>query len=238
MRCDKMHATISVKQCLANQSVLVGIPGRAAKSLRYVGCKDCTVGVDARAGKLDDDDVRALFASLHAKACPPAETLPDRRTAAPHATAAKDEQIHEEMMAEEEKICSKCKEFKPVSRFVRESKGSEKRRQPCMDCIAAYHRDWMARRKKTEQVRHKEPRTRNEERMEPAPSQETPAPAMPQDDDRILENQLLLDFSCYPEVLEEIKRIAHDEERPLEVQARYMLKRVLRDGWGEARPCG
>jgi hypothetical protein len=42
-----------------------------------------------------------------------------------------------------------------------------------------------------------------------------------------------LDFSCYPEVLKEIKRIAHHEERPAEVQARFMLKRLLQDGWSD-----
>lgn len=62
---------------------------------------------------------------------------------------------------------------------------------------------------------------------EPTPAKETTAPACLQNEDQILKNQLLLDFSCYPEVLNEIKRIAHHEERPAEVQARFMLKRLL-----------
>lgn len=87
--------------------------------------------------------------------------------------------------------------------------------------------------------------TPQEEQMEPDPARETAAPICPQNEDGILQadhgqdaratnsNQLTLDFSCYPEVLQEIKRIAHHEERPPEVQARYMLKRLLQDGWGD-----
>lgn len=157
--------------------------------------------------------------------------------------------IQEERMTKEEKICTKCKKPKPIERFVRKHKGSEERRQPCLDCIAEYQRNRKAKlkagkvRSKASSVRSDDapeatpnasPLTpHHQEKPEPAPRQETPAPVVPQDEDQILENQLTLDFSCYPEVLQEIKRIAHHEERPPEVQARYMLKRVLQDGWGD-----
>ena len=249
MRCDKMHATISVKQCLANQKALVGIAGSPVKSLRYAGCNGCETGRLARKGELGDDDVLALFDLLKARANPPAENLPE-----PNRVEEPQNQIQEGAM-EETKMCSRCKKPKPIGRFTRKSKDSEERRPHCMDCEIDYqrrHRMEKALAKKAakgesgekkSEPQNIEPR-KEEKQAEPNPARETAAPTCPQNGfnpldleervvAKILKNQLLLDFSCYPEVLKEIKRIAHHEERPAEVQARFMLKRLLQDGWGD-----
>jgi len=92
--------------------------------------------------------------------------------------------------------------------------------------------------------------------MEPVPRQETPAPVVPQempipshecrkggvlidprgisyfevpDEDAVLERQLLLDFSDYPQILEKIKHIAHYEERTPENQIRWLLRKWFGD---------
>jgi len=241
MRCDKMHATISVKQCLSNQGRFVAdVHHRIQGAIErwYPGCVGCATGELARAGELNDDDLQALFAGPHARA-------EERSGRTPIISEARNTN-HENGGNMEEKQCKWCKKVKPLDDFSRKTSYSERRRNVCKECVKAYQRDWKARkidRQRMEAEEKSEPRKIEQKtaevrnaRMEPAPRQETPAPVMPQNEDQILENQLLLDFSCYPEVLEEIKRIAHHEERPLEVQARYMLKRVLQDGWGETRP--
>ena len=113
----------------------------------------------------------------------------------------------------ETKKCTKCGEPKPLELFARVYKGSEKRKPICNHCAAAYQRARKARIKAAVA----------EEQAEPAPAKEITASACRQDEGWIPANQLLLDFSCYPEVLKEIKRIAHHEERTPEVQARFML---------------
>ena len=75
MRCDKMHATIAVRQCLANQKKMAGFEGCGTTSLRYPGCKDCQTGALARAGKLDDDDLRAILDGYHGRMHPPEDVV-------------------------------------------------------------------------------------------------------------------------------------------------------------------
>lgn len=149
---------------------------------------------------------------------------------------------------ETKRKCKKCNKLQPIGRFSREKKGEEKRKHVCNDCAAAYQRD---RKEKIRAAAAEEQRMRHdvkliedhaeaarqsmEKQAEPTPAKETTAPACLTDrlgspshdelpDD---EHVLSMDFSCYPEVLKEIKRIAHHEERPPEVQARFMLKRLL-----------
>ena len=163
----------------------------------------------------------------------------------------------------ETKECSKCKKPKPIERFSRLKKGEEKRKPNCMDCEAEYQRDRKAKKRALEEEHQRElhnikliedhvthSESNEGKQAEPAPAQnetgnwkletggqpgfETRQEAHGQDAHAtISSNQLTLDFSCYPEVLKEIKRIAHHEERPAEVQARFMLKRLLQDGWSD-----
>jgi hypothetical protein len=154
---------------------------------------------------------------------------------------------------QETKVCIRCKQEKPLNRFIRKMKESEDRRPHCADCEREYQRKYSRRKreklaaleKTLHEVRLIEEHAKagarcvsppqNGMQAEPAPAKEISAPTCLQDEDDILENQLLLDFSCYPEVLKEIKRLAHHLERPPEVQARYMLKHLMLD-LGGRRP--
>ena len=167
----------------------------------------------------------------------------------------------EEKGMEIKKQCRRCKKMKPLEEFCRDKKAKDGHRNVCLECNRAYQNDWAGgkgkKAAKSEPLKSEPqnikqetaepqkvkaapvPVAAPEKQVEPDPRQETPAPVVPQDEDQVLENQLLLDFSCYPEVLNEIKRIAHHEERPPEVQARFMLKRLLQDGLGdEVRAAG
>ena len=266
MRCDKMHATISVRQCLANQEKLAGSNWLNQRGPYYPGCKGCETGTLARRGKLNDDDLRALLDGYHNRMNPPADVV--TRVETGNRKLETGEMLKGEPMEatpgqQQTKECTKCKKPKPIERFSRLKKGDEKRRNVCMDCVAAYQRDRKARiwaekeRMKSEQLKSEPqnieqetaepqkdkaaavPVAAPEKQVEPSPARESTAPTCLQAEDGILQadhgqeahatnsNQLLLDFSCYPEVLNEIKRIAHHEERPPEVQARFMLKRLL-----------
>lgn len=61
MRCDRLHATISVAQCLANQNrTTYSHPSRSWMP----SCWDCPTGELAREGKLTDADVESLKRDL------------------------------------------------------------------------------------------------------------------------------------------------------------------------------
>jgi|GEM_PF-2364195 hypothetical protein len=298
MRCDKMHATISVKQCLANQSVLAGGEFNRnphVKELRYPGCKGCPTGALARAGKLDDNDLQALLAGYHNRMNPPADVVtetvrseasgvrsnpmypaPRRPEPAAESKVTETAQKLEEAVMEKEKAgmegkkkqCSRCKKMKPLEEFLQDKKARDGHRKICLECNRAYQNDWASGKRKdaarsqplksdpqnieqeTAEPQRGQPTpapdmanghasrltphpSPQEEQMEPDPARETAAPICPQNEDLVLENQLLLDFSCYPEVLKEINRLAHHAERPVEVQARFMLKTMLVGGWNE-----
>ncbi len=61
MRCEKMHATMTMDQCIRNQDAKAGIPGLVRFSgPKYMMCQDCAQGLAARNGLLNDDDVEKL----------------------------------------------------------------------------------------------------------------------------------------------------------------------------------
>jgi hypothetical protein len=65
MYCERMHATISVKTCLARQKA------RPRSALYYGGpleCRDCEQGKLAATGQLNDEDVEKLKAAAPAAA--------------------------------------------------------------------------------------------------------------------------------------------------------------------------
>lgn len=228
MRCEKMHATISVAQCLKNQRKLAGVDGSPhVKSLRYPGCQDCATGARARAGELHDDDWRALLAGYRDRRHPPEDVV---------TVAEQREQSKEESMEEaKKKQCIKCGKTKPLDRFTKEKRAKDGHRNLCLECNKVYQRAWRAKKDaklvaaaaQGARKRHQDPLAEPaaEGLTAPVPRQETPAAS----------HVLTLDFSVYPEVLEEIKHLAAWEERPPEVQARLMLRRLLRPGTDERR---
>lgn len=276
MRCEKMHATIRVQQCLANQQQKAGIDGGKATSLRYPGCQDCATGARARAGELNDDDWREIIAGYHARMNPPEEVV--QRTAEPQnrrtsnrrsKKPTKEEVVMEEVRgealgvrgeesteAEARKTCIKCGETKPLEQFCKEKKARDGHRGICLECNKLYQQEWRDKKQaKAIEAAIGEKAKVGANSRSPLPAQ--PAPAKPdivpgegvgsngrstlpapvprQEMPGDISLTLTLDFSIYPEVLEEIKHLAVWEERPPEVQARLMLRRLLRPGTDERR---
>jgi hypothetical protein len=231
MRCDKMHATITVDHCLKNQFTGADESwGFQGGSLKYPGCKDCLNGTLAREGKLDDSDIEELKQRIMEE-----RGMGIKRVAEP--------------VVDGKKMCTKCGEMKDLSEFARRLKGTEIRVAKCGKCHSKYQKE---RRVKlaVEEGKQEEPTPTKEttapaciqeaiedSRARPAPTvggQECPPSVEPKE--RVLEiynprlpsvHVLILDFSCYPEVLEEIKSMAEELERPPEVQARYMVRKVI-----------
>lgn len=236
MRCDKMHAVISVRQCLSNQERMAGY-SHLAKSHYYPGCKDCPTGAEARTGKLHDDDLKELFDRLSARLNPPVDTIGKKqeRIESPTKEEAVNEQ--EQVVKSTSKKCCRCGKSKPLAEFGARQKSKDGHHSHCLECNrkhqlvsarrAKERRD--AERAELERIRTLVAEGGSELPLAPAPvviqeavAAETKNP-----------NQLTLDFSRYPEVLEEIKHLAEWEERPVEVQARLMLRRLLRPGTTE-----
>jgi len=67
MRCERMHATITVERCLANQGATVAGYNPAIRQIRYPGCWECPAGEAAARGELDDSDVSALRDAVEAR---------------------------------------------------------------------------------------------------------------------------------------------------------------------------
>lgn len=273
MRCERMHATISIATCVANQEnrMSQGMFRRPANDLLYAGCKDCPTGAQAARGELNDDDLKAVLEKLQNRFNPPADVVTETvRSEASGTGSRKQEEVVMEKeaagMEGKQKQCSRCKQMKPLEEFLQDKKARDGHRNICLECNRAYQNDWAGGKRKDSarsQPLKGDPQNIEQETAEPQRGQPTPAPDManghasrltphpkksrwsrlrpkrsrlqpaPQNEDQIIENQILLDFSCYPEVLKEIKRIAHHEERPPEVQARFMLRRLLQDGWGD-----
>jgi len=228
IRCPTIDREMPVKRCLEYQQPRIGEECWNKGELTvYPCCTGCGTGELLRLGKVDE----AIKSAEK-------EEMVKEKTA--------DETAGKETQRPREKQCKGCKKIKPLEKFAKDKKAKDGHRGLCLECNRIYQQDWRDKKVKAlveaERVRQEArlieeyadtARQRMEEQAEPSPGRETAAPACPQNEDLVLENQLLLDFSCYPEVLKEIKRIAHHEERPPEVQARFMLKRVLQDGWGD-----
>lgn len=260
MRCDKMHATITVERCLANQAATAGSWGWMNATPRYPGCKDCETGAAARSGKLDDADIEELKSRVvmadHRPPMPVVSTETPPRWSRGVENEPEDEPENQEevVMKEHEpggvsqktardsqpveespepkkpmKICIRCKKPRPLDRFARKRKGEDALRPHCYECEKKYQHKYNEKRRAAMAAFEAEQSGKDGMQAEPAPAKEITAPACLQNEDEILANQLLLDFSCYPEVLKEIKRLADHLERPPEVQARFMLKRVMLD---------
>jgi len=257
MRCHKMHATITVKRCLANRVATGSLVWHHedVESFRYAGCKDCDQGMLAASGKLDDDDIEELKQRI----------MEERGM-------RKKKPL--ELTVDGLKQCVKCKEPKPLIEFSKKRSDSDDVRTLCKQCVRDYQ---ITQRRNRREVlsgqkvpgsglsevpgsglaevpgsglvlphalggnARPDPITGKEMQAEPTPAK-VPAPACIQEADvpeihfgnkEVAdelpndEHILILDFSCYPEVLEEIKVLALDLERPPEVQARYMLRKIL-----------
>lgn len=264
MRCERMHATISIATCVANQGnrMSPGMFRRSTNDLRYAGCKDCPTGAQAARGELNDDDLKAVLERLQNRFNPPVETLPgpvssvkraskEKRTAeyptrnvqpqkvggamptsgekqqGPDSTSTKEEVMQEEK--EVTKKCCRCGKVKALDRFGANKKSKDGHHAHCLECNRAKQNLYAkqdrerkhAERAELERLRKLVAEGGSERQLAPAQPiiQEAVATGNP--------NLLTLDFSRYPEVLEEIKRRAEDEERPPEVQARYLLRKHL-----------
>lgn len=135
-------------------------------------------------------------------------------------------------MQEEKEVtkkCCRCGKVKALGRFGANKKSKDGHHAHCLECNRAKQNLYAkqdrerkhAERAELERLRKLVAEGGSERQLAPAQPiiQEAVATGNP--------NLLTLDFSRYPEVLEEIKRRAEDEERPPEVQARYLLRKHL-----------
>ena len=218
IRCPTIDREMPVKRCLEYQRPRIGEDSWNKGELTvYPCCTGCRTGELLRLGKKDE--------------------------------AIQSAEKEEKQMEIKKKQCSRCRKVKPLEEFCRDKKAVDGHRSICLECNRAYQNNWAADKREKEEKAHPERLESSERTPQTGSGSEPPlAPAaIPQDEQTVTEDarlesstvrnapshQLLLDFSCYPEVLKEIKRLAHHAERPVEVQARFMLKVMLMDGWSE-----
>lgn len=134
-----------------------------------------------------------------------------------------------------EKQCRECGATKPLDRFAKDSKGKGGHRSLCLECNRIYQKKWRDKKEARliEEAAAKASKKRDP--VQPAQTEGVTAPGPSRETTDTATHILTIDFSVYPEVLDEIKHLAAWEERPPEVQARLMLRRLLRPGTDERR---
>ncbi len=211
MRCEKMHATISVRQCLINQegkgSFYAGTP-----SGRYPGCRNCEDGRLARAGQLSDSDLEKLRNEVIGMKI---ETDAD-----PKSTPSSAEENGALGGEAGERICRQCKKGKPLDKdHYYESKRSKGGFEgTCIECRRLNINE--RRGGKTKRSRSKVAR-KGKQAVEPGDSIGSSSGA-----------QLLVtvDLTDFPELHENLHREAGREDRTPELQLRWILRSHVGQG--------
>jgi hypothetical protein len=210
MRCERMRATIATSVCIRRQERSV-ISGKMGNEVFYE-CRDCEQGrriaEAARAGIMGpavdgmpglDEDVRRL-----------------RERAM---NIDRGQQVVSAEQAPKTKVCSRCKKDKAVERFSRRTESPDGLQRWCKDCFSGLRGggETDAQSSKTDGG-------------ETAIS--TTAQADEKQAEYLTENCaatcIIIDLSAYPDLHDEIKRIAAEEERTPEAQVRDWLRcRIL-----------
>ena len=124
MECKRLHAIISVEQCLARQ--------KSEEKTTSAICKNCEQGKLARQGLLNDDDVKELKE----------EVVNGNNTVI----------INEDEEKGKTKVCSKCGKEKPLSEFCRDRKTRDGRKYQCKECDAERERNRYLKKKKDREL--------------------------------------------------------------------------------------
>ena len=113
MRCERMHAVISVANCLNNQKKRMrGLSSRTNEPF-YPSCSGCEQGELARSSRLSDDDVERIITEMRGDEIMKTATLEAKDT----------------------KQCSGCGKIPPVSSFWKDSRGRNGLKSKCKDCL-------------------------------------------------------------------------------------------------------
>ncbi len=212
MRCDRLHAVISVADCLRRRNDVLGIRPSSPSWAKKVGkeyhpCSDCRQGAAAEAGLLDDEDVMRIMDEIAGYG--PGKPKKEE-------TLMRDE----DGSASQMKLCARHGKGcavdgpQPLEAFHRDSAAKDGRRALCKSC--ARHdaaQRWSQKMGKTI------PETVDERRQALPPARET-APA------RLT---LTLDFQRYPNILEFVKGRALEELRTPENQVLWIVREAMRE---------
>lgn len=210
MRCERMHATIRVAQCLANQKNLI------SGEHYYPGCNGCETGALARNGVLSDDDIEARIEALGAERQREhvrMRTSVTRKEVVETVEAAPERADMDE--SQQKKRCSKCGEWKSRSEFNKDRKARDGLLSRCKECKRLYEKGWRKSRK-TQALRDAVPA-----------SGATQGRCVPGEiaTEGIPEHVLVLDFSEHREALEKLKELARAEFRTPGAQLMYWFLR-------------
>jgi len=231
VRCDRLHATLSVEACLRNQERSRGgrFPGMFSvyPGTDYHPCRKCPQGIDAREGRANDGDVIEIMREVAGRI---SET-----------PAAQEERMEEAVTM---RMCSRHGKGcpidgpQPLENFPGDKNAKSGHKSYCKACQGIWHRARRAR-KRAEKAGKLEESSRleaaptarelvgatggspvqatneNEQRQALPPAKET-APA----------HLLTLDFSRYPNLLEMVKRQAEEDLRLPENQVLWILKQM------------
>jgi hypothetical protein len=172
----------------------------------YHPCRQCDEGKAAREGRLNDDDIEAIKASMD------------------HGHGHGKENYMEE--AKEMRLCSRhgrgCPVDgpQPIENFYRDRNSKKGRKNYCKSCQRIYDQ---ARKdlKKSERTGNLAgipvmPARNDNEQRQALPHAKETAPA----------HLLMLDFSRYPNILEMVKRQAEEDIRSPENQVLWILKQM------------
>lgn len=166
MRCERMHATITVASCIANP-----------------GCWGCSEGIAAREGKFDDKDVEELKLIVLGQSGQLAKGGAMMSQALGRA-------VSKGSVQDGMKRCSRCGQIKSVESFSKNRSAKDGLSYWCRQCYSG-----------TRSSKAKGSMTEGHLRG------------------------VWIDLSGYPELIDEIGRIAQNEERTVEAQIRWWIRR-------------
>ncbi len=180
MRCERMHATITVASCIANQEYR-GSRVHIKRGLPC--CWGCSEGIAAREGKFDDKDVEELKLIVLGQSGHLAKGGTMMSQALGRA-------VSKGSVQDGMKRCSRCGQIKSVESFSKNGSTKDGLSYWCRQCDSGRRR-----------CKAKGSMTEGHLRG------------------------VWIDLSGYPELLEEIGRIAQNEERTVEAQIRWWIRR-------------
>lgn len=183
MRCERMHATITVASCIANQEYR---ESRVHIKRGLPSCWGCSEGIAAREGKFDDKDVEELKLIVLGQSGHLAKGGTMMSQALWRA-------VSKGSVQDGMKRCSKCKEIKSIEEFSHNKNSKDGLDYWCRDCYKCYKLSRVDVKKTKENA------------------------ACP--------HGVWIDLSRYPDLLKEIERIAENEERTVEAQIRWWIRR-------------
>lgn len=198
-----MRTTMRVAACVARRSVNERC-GHGKTVPRHLECVGCEQGVEAAAGRLNDEDIKGVMVAVMG-----------REAAAGRLMDNNIDRVMREVMVGEKGMdqCTGETGGTEAVPMVVCSHGHAARPKgaKCRECVRMWQKEW-ARRKARGENGETVPPERKDSGVEEGARKRV----------------LSVDLTEHPEIWDEIGRIARDEERTMEQQVRYWLRARVR----------